>query len=163
MTSATTPPTRPNTAVSSRTGTSAATVRLIYARLREDGWSHAQACGILGNIAQESGFRTTVLGFDQTGSYGLCQWLGPRKRALFQFARERGVDVADVLMQVEFLLHELRTTEQAAARHLRGCLTPAAAALSFSKSFERPHPDFAHNDRRIRYAEQYAKDLSHDG
>ena len=149
---------RPNVAP-----TRAATVRAVYVRLREEGWSHAQACGMLGNIAQESGFRTTVLGFDQTGSYGLCQWLGPRKRALFQFARERGVSVTEVQTQVEFLLHELRTSEQAAARHLRGCLTPAAAALSFSKYFERPHPDHAHNDRRVRYAEQYAKDLSHDG
>jgi hypothetical protein len=136
------------------------TVRTIYARLRQAGWSHVQVCGILGNIAQESGFRTTVLGFDGTGSYGLCQWLGPRKRALFQFTRDRGRDASAVATQVDFLLHELGTSEQTAARRLRDCATPTAAALAFSKYFERPHPKFAHNDRRIRNAERYARVLA---
>ena len=45
-----------------------ATVRTVYGRMREAGWSHVQVCGVLGNIEQESGFRTTALGFDHTGS-----------------------------------------------------------------------------------------------
>ena len=106
-----------------------ATVRTVYGRMREAGWSHVQVCGVLGNIEQESGFRTTVLGFDQSGSYGLCQWLGPRKRALFQFAEDRGLEVTHARTQVDFLLYELRTTERVAARYLQGCLTPAFAAL----------------------------------
>lgn len=62
-----------------------------------------------------------------------------------------------VATQIDFLLHELGTTEQTAARHLRGCATVTAAARAFSKYFERPHPKFAHNDRRIRNAERDAR------
>ena len=64
-----------------------------------------------------------------------------------------------VTTQVDFLLHELGTTEQTAARRLRDCVTATDAALAFSKYFERPHPKFAHNDRRIRNAERYERVL----
>lgn len=128
---------------------------LAYGLLRDDGWSHAQACGIMGNIMQESGWETKALGFDKTGSYGLCQWLGPRKRALFQFAGYRNLAVHEVKTQIEFLCHELRTTEHTAGKMLKECTTPTQAALCFSRWFERPAARFAHNDKRIRYAVEY--------
>ena len=79
---------------------------------------------------------------------------------MFQFAQDRGLEVTRAGTQVDFLLYELRTTERVAARYLQGCLTPAFAALCFSKYYERPHPDCAHNGRRVRYAEHYDQELA---
>lgn len=126
-----------------------------YSILRNDGWSHEQACGIMGNIRQESDWHTQILGFDKTGSYGLCQWLGPRKQALFQFAGHRALPVHAVATQIEFLCQELRGTEKAAGLRLRNCNTVKSSALAFSRWFERPAARYAHNDKRIAYAENY--------
>lgn len=133
--------------------------RTIHRMLLTGGLTHAQACGVIGNIQQESQFETTALGFDKTGSYGLCQWLGPRKAALFRFATQAQVSPIEPSIQIRFLLHELKTTERRAGELLRACVTPANAALVFSKHFERPHPKYAHNDKRVRYAERWAREL----
>ena len=129
--------------------------RFIYNRLRSRGLTHAQACGVLGNIQQESGFETDVLGFDHTGSYGLCQWLGPRKRALEAFSKRTESSMANPLTQIDFIFHEFDTTEKRAGLKLRECDTPGGAALCFSKYYERPHKDYAHNDQRCTYARQW--------
>lgn len=136
-----------------------ASPRRIYQRLRGHGWSHAQACGILGNIRQESNFDTAALGFDGTGSYGLCQWLGGRKSALKRYAESKGMHLDDPMLQIDFLHHELLTSEARAGARLQCCKTPGGAAVSFSRNFERPHKDYAHNDARIRYAVAFAKEM----
>ena len=133
--------------------------REIYYRILDAGYSPAQACGILGNIPQESGFVVDVLGFDKTGSYGLCQWLGVRKKALFAFAKQLGKLPGDPLVQVDFLLYELQTTERTADRLLRQCQSPSGAAHCFSRWFERPAKRFAHNDKRAAYAEQFSREF----
>lgn len=38
--------------------------------------SPAAACGIMSNIASESGFQADINGMG--GAYGICQWTGPR-------------------------------------------------------------------------------------
>lgn len=137
--------------------------RQIYDRIRAAGYSHAQACGILGNMEQESGFRVSVEGFDGTGSYGLCQWLGSRKAGLRAFAKERGKPMSDPLVQVDWMLKELNTTERLAAGKLRACSTHASAALAFSRYYERPHKDYAHNDKRMKYAAHWAQEFGNAG
>jgi len=136
-----------------------ASPRLVYERLRSHGWSPAQACGILGNIRQESNFETCALGFDGTGSYGLCQWLGGRKEALRRYAESHGFAVDDPVVQVDFIHYEMVTSEARAGARLQCCKTPGGAAVSFSRNFERPHKDFAHNDKRIRYANSFHREM----
>ena len=47
--------------------------------------------------------------FLDSAGFGLCQWtFGPRKRALLQFARERGVSIGDLDMQIDFMIYELK-------------------------------------------------------
>ncbi len=54
--------------------------------VEEKGYSPEIAAGIVGNLMQEShsNLNTQALGFDGTGSYGVAQWLGPRKEKLKQ-------------------------------------------------------------------------------
>ncbi len=134
--------------------------RAVYNRLVAAGLTHVQACGVLGNIQQESGFNTDVLGFDGTGSVGLCQWLGPRKRQLQEFARRRGEPYTDWEVQTDFIMRELRTTEKVAMAKLQATTSAASAALVFSRFYERPHQNYAHNDKRMAYAARFANEFS---
>lgn len=136
-----------------------ASPRLVYDRLIKGGLTHAQACGVLGNIEQESGFDTSVLGFDGTGSVGLCQWLGPRKKALQDFARIRALPYTDWEAQTDFILRELRTTEKLAMQKLANCTSAASAALMFSRFYERPAAKHAHNDKRMAAANRFAAEF----
>lgn len=136
-----------------------ADARAIYSRLRAGGMAHHHACGIIGNLMQESGLKTDVLGFDGTGSIGLAQWLGPRKRALIEYARRTKRVETDWTAQVDFILLELKSSEIAAARKLLATKTIEEAALAFSKYYERPHKNYAHNDKRVRYAETFSRGL----
>lgn len=136
-----------------------ASPRLIYDRLIKGGLTHAQACGILGNIEQECGFDTAILGFDGTGSSGLCHWLGPRQKALQDFARKRSLPYTDWEVQTDFILLELRTTEKLAMQKLSSCTSAASAALMFSRFYERPAAKYARNDKRMAAANRFAAEF----
>lgn len=141
-------------------------VRDVYRTLRAGGWNHIHTCGMLGNIEQECHFDTEILGFDGTGSCGLCQWLDSKweKRLtnLKRFAQLKGADWRNHIVQAEFILHELETTQRAAAIYLRASQTPGHAALMFSKHYERPAAAHAHNDKRQRYAERFYRELANE-
>jgi hypothetical protein len=137
-----------------------ATARTVYNIICSAGYSAEQACGILGNIQQESNFSTDVLGFDRTGSYGLCQWLGPRKQQLMNYAKKNAVSPDRPTIQAKFIVQELRTTESRANAELLRAKTPEEAAVAFSKWYERPADKYAHNDKRRHYARSWYETLA---
>lgn len=139
---------------------SQASPRVVYNRLRSNGLTHNQACGVLGNIQQESNFETAVLGFDKTGSYGLCQWLGSRKAHLIRYAAQHDSNPANQLLQTDFIAEEFRTTETRARDKLKATTTVREAALAFSKYYERPSKRYAHNEKRVAYAERFAREFA---
>lgn len=57
----------------------------VWSGLINYGLTPEQSAAILGNITQESGFRTDAA--DDLGAYGLCQFMGNRKTKLFTFAK----------------------------------------------------------------------------
>lgn len=120
---------------------------------QELGLTREQAAGVVGNLAVESGgdLDPTAIG-DGGNALGIAQWNGPRKRALEAFAAQQGKPATDFGVQLQFLAHELRTSESRAFDTLRGTTTAADAALVFSRDFERP--GIPHNDRRVAMAEQ---------
>lgn len=126
--------------------------------VNEKGYSPKIALGIIGNLMQESRttLDTTALGFDGTGSFGVAQWLGPRKKKLKEV---RPDDWNTLTGQLEFIDWELNNTEKRAASKLKEVNSVEDAALVFSKYYERPHKDFAHNDKRIRYAKTLGEEL----
>lgn len=99
------------------------------------------AAGIIGNLVQESGLNTSARnkgdGSDGSDSVGLGQWNGSRARALQQFAASRGTSADDFSTQLDFVLHELETTEGAAYQRLKAArnVDEATAAMI---GFERP-------------------------
>lgn len=101
----------------------------IYDRLRAAGMTAEGACGMLGNMAAESGMRPDnaqdsygipdevyvaqvdagTRDFIDDVGFGLCQWtLDSRKAKLLAFAHSLETSIADPEMQVMFVIRELR-------------------------------------------------------
>lgn len=101
------------------------------------GWTPAQAAGIVGNLMQESGpsLDPTIVG-DGGAAYGIAQW-NDRRDDLHGWAQAGGMDPAALQTQLDFISHELGTTEGRAADALRRAQTPEEAARAFL-GFERP-------------------------
>jgi len=89
------------------------------------------------------------------GGFGLSQWTGPRRRQLEAFARQRGADIADPDLQMDFLIHELYGTEKSAARHIMNSQNTGEAAAAIVNKFLRPAE--SHRARRERrYLSRYS-------
>lgn len=137
--------------------------KVMMGALQEDlDLSEAQAAAILGNLAQETGNFTQL---QQVGgpSFGYSQWLGPRKRAFFDFAAENG-GRHSFEANYGFLLYEIRTEYGPMMGRMRGAQTVDQAARVFMREFLRPSKTHANLPARVRYAERYlAGDFSGAG
>ena len=60
-----------------------------------------------GGIISREAFAFSTPGDAYGVGYGLCQWSGERKAALYDLAKEKGVSVADLATQCEFIIMEL--------------------------------------------------------
>ncbi len=120
------------------------------------GITREQASGIVGNLHIESGgFNINALG-DRGTSFGIAQWHNERRDALFEFT---GTKTPSLEQQIEFLAHELKTSESRALKKLKEARTVEESAMAFAKHFERPATGKdglpLHFDRRWGYAEKY--------
>lgn len=94
------------------------------------------ASGILGNMMTESNLRTDAYN-PKEGAIGLIQWLGSRRQGLENFAANEGKPVTDWRVQVDYMMHELKTSESGSWNRLQQTQTPAQAAAVFDKYYER--------------------------
>ena len=101
------------------------------------GLTPEQSAGIAGNLYIESTFKTGAVG-DRGTSKGLAQWHNERWSNLVDWCESEGMDPYSVDGQLEFLWHELTTTESKALTKLKQTQTPSDAAHAFAKWFERP-------------------------
>ncbi|MEW9616017.1 phage tail tip lysozyme [Shinella sp. S4-D37] len=109
----------------------------------------AQAAGVVGNLVQESGLRTSARnrgdGRDGSDSIGIAQWNGERARNLHAFAKDGGRDAGNLDTQLDFLMHELNGkdgkygagSESAAYQKLINSQTHTDATKAFI-GYERP-------------------------
>lgn len=102
----------------------------------ERGYTREQASGIVGNLLHESALNPSAVG-DAGISHGIAQWNHERLVALKQFAAAKGTSPGDFRTQLEFVDHELKTSESGALQALRAARTPQDAATAFI-GFERP-------------------------
>lgn len=124
----------------------------VFGRLLERGYTPEQAAGIVGNLMQESTPRLNTAHVGDGGnSIGMGQWNGPRRHALLAYAREQGKDWRDLDTQIDFLDHELRTSERAAGDAIRAAKTATEAARIGSERFWRP--GIPRIEKRMGYAE----------
>lgn len=71
--------------------------------------------------------------------YGLCQWTAPsRKQALLDYARANGVSIADVDMQFQFMVREMRASYTYVWSVLTTTTDPYKAGYTMCKWFEIP-------------------------
>lgn len=75
----------------------------IYKALREMGYSDCVACGIMGNLQQESGLRPNA---DSGSHKGVAQWDSGRWANLEKFAKEKNKDPYDIGTQISFMVYE---------------------------------------------------------
>ena len=109
------------------------------------------ALGILANMKAESGFDAGVQEkhpIAGRGGYGLCQWTGPRRRALERFAANAHRNLWDWEMQCDYLLSE-PDTDHYLDHHFRD---PESATAWFLAHWERPAHLNTH--ARLRYLGQ---------
>ena len=151
----------------------------IYDKLRGYGLTHEGTCGVMGNLMAESSMIANIAQRGMTKltdeqytakydndpescykdgvGYGLAQWTyWPRKKALAEFANSSGVSVGDAQMQVDFLVHELRTDYSGLFEFLCQTKDMYTATDRVCREFERP----AVNNVAIRY--DFAKVFSAD-
>jgi hypothetical protein len=100
------------------------------------GYSPEASAGIVGHLPHESGMNPAAVG-DSGTSGGLAQWHNERLTALKSFAAAKGKPATDFQTQLEFIDHELHTTETGTLAKLQAAKTPEEAAHAFM-DFERP-------------------------
>lgn len=107
------------------------------AYFRKQGWSAAQAAGIVSNLFAESGLRTGAVG-DSGKAVGIAQWHADRQAA---FKKLYGKDIlhASLAEQLAFVNHELtKGAEQHAGALLKLSKDAYHAAGVVAKFYERP-------------------------
>lgn len=135
-------------------------VQTIYARLRQLGMTAVGACGLLGNMRDESAMRANNaqdsygrndesytagvnagnIGFvnDSIG-YGLCQWTAPdRKAKLLAYARGLGVSIDNEDMQTAFAVKEMKEDFPGVWQALQATNSVYEAARIVCLKYERP-------------------------
>ena len=159
--------------------------KTIYDRLRSHGMTHAGACAMGGNIQAESGIRSNnvedrsgmsdaqytamvdVGGYDfatdngKHYGYGLCQWtLKSRKVELLQYAKNRGVSIADEDMQVDFAVHELKRDFSGLYNFLCSTDDMYTATDRICREFE--NPAVKNTAKRYEFAQEWDKEFGNE-
>nr|WP_249195016.1 phage tail tip lysozyme [Burkholderia vietnamiensis] len=126
--------------------------RYLLGRLKEAGYTDAQAAGVIGSLMQESQLDPTAVN-KASGNAGIAQW-GKGRGA--QFEKQFGHSLAQSTFgeQVDFMLWELKNTEKQADQRLRMAKTPEFAAEVHSREYERPGAAEANLARRQKYARE---------
>lgn len=115
------------------------------------GYEPHQAAGIAGNLMQESTLNPTAKN-PTSGAFGLAQWLGSRKKSFMDYALKNKKDIKDPTAQLEFIDHELNTTETRARDKLLNSKDATEAAFNFSDHYERAGATEKKNATRANYA-----------
>ena len=117
------------------------------------GWTKAQAAGIVANLQAESGFRPDAEG-DGGRAYGIAQW-HPDRQAAFQRFSGRAIQGSTFEEQLSFVHHELTLGDEGrAGNRLRNANSANEAGSIVSRDYERPADREGEAARRGRAAEQ---------
>lgn len=101
------------------------------------GWTRAQAVGIVANLDLESGMNPHIQQIGGGPGYGLAQWEGPRQ-ADFRAWAGKDIRQSTFTEQLRFIQHELTGTERGAGNRLRNATDAATAAELVTRYYERP-------------------------
>ena len=157
----------------------------IWNWLKSKGFNSYACAGIVANLDCESGLNPknlqdtyqSILGFtddsyvsaidsgryskeqfatDKAGAF-LAQWTWPaRKRALYDYAKSRGVSIGDLEMQLEFFYKELESGYRSVLEALKLAENVRDATVVMMLKYEVPY-DQSHDmqDKRVSIAQKY--------
>ena len=143
---------------------STSNARKAYEYFLQRGLTPNQSAGIVGNLAQESTLKLDS-GIEEVTDrkdkgFGIAQWTFSRRGDLDDFAKTQGTKSSDFNTQLDFIWHELNTTEKRALKKLKETNSTTDAAIAFNKSYERSHdsnhPDSKAFTNRIKFANRFA-------
>ena len=115
-------------------------VTVIDRLMRDFHLSAAQAAGIVGNLAHESGgfvLYQELAPLAGRGGAGWAQWTGPRRRAFEAWANGRGLDLRSLEANYGFLKQELETGYKGAISAVKLAESVEAAMQAFEAAYER--------------------------
>jgi peptidoglycan hydrolase-like protein with peptidoglycan-binding domain len=117
------------------------------------GWTRAQAAGIVANLQAESGLNPGIQQLGGGPGYGLAQWEGPRQA---DFARWAGHDIhgSSFGEQLQFVQYELTHTQSPAGNALHGAQNAADAGAIVCRLYERPADIAGQSQYRAGLAQQ---------
>ncbi|HSX23978.1 MAG TPA: phage tail tip lysozyme [Candidatus Saccharimonadales bacterium] len=128
----------------------------------QKGLTPIQGAAIVGNLQQESrGTIDPTARNPSSGAYGIGQWVGGRQDGLNNYAADKKLDPAAIETQLGYLWDvDLPAQIAGGFPELKAFLTPdptatiESATLLWRKKFERPGEAEAHDDLRIKYAQE---------
>ena len=132
-----TAPAAPAGPVGQPSGTRAGRIDQAMTYFQAQGWSRAQAAGIVANLDAESGMEAGVRQHGGGPGYGLAQWEGPRQ-AGFRAWSGHDIHGSTFAEQLAYVQHELTTTERGAGARLRATSSASDAGAVVSRYYERP-------------------------
>jgi len=119
---------------------------------QSQGWSKAQAAGIVGNLMQESSLNPNAK--NSLGMLGIAQW-NKTRQADFKNWAGFGLDDprADLMKQAQFVQYELNHKESAAGNALKSAMDYLSSSNVMFASYERAGDNSA--GARAKWASQY--------
>lgn len=136
----------------------------IYNALIEDGFTHAAAMGIIGNIQHETGnFKyTTEIAPNRYGQkgIGILQWSGVRAKEFKEWLTKNNKDLNSIQDNVEYLLSEMKKkhrhhwTKGMSYDKLKKIDSIEEATKVFMDTYLRPDKKKAGFKQRLAYAKQ---------
>lgn len=127
------------------------------------GWEPQVCAGVMGNIMAEIGGGTLDFSdwHHEEGPYGICQWLGGRKKSIKEIYGEK----VTVEEQLSFMYDELygrngvrQQVTDAQREKILSAKTPQKAARYFCIWFERPNGGSGARERFAKIAYKYFVD-----
>lgn len=115
------------------------------------GWTRAQAAGIVANLDAESRMEPGIRQIGGGPGYGLGQWEGPRQ-ADFKAWAGHDIHGSSFGEQLRFVQHELMTTEKGAANRLRNATSAGDAGAIVCRYYERPADTVGQSTYRAQLA-----------
>ena len=106
----------------------------MYVNMRQNGFTHEGACGMMANLAFETAggqgtwteadirrnfINTTLISNDGYDSYGIVQWTGGRKTNLINWCLENNYDYTTIAGQLAFMYYEMSTGYTGTYNYLR--------------------------------------------
>lgn len=126
--------------------------KYMMGRLKKDGYSDAQAAGIVGSLMQESQLNPNAVN-PKSGAVGIAQWLSKGRRKTFAQQYGHTIEKSSFEEQVNYMMWELRNTEERSGNLIRKAKDAKTAAALHAWEYERPGVLEANIKNRQRNAE----------